>query len=104
MSSQGVERNRQFEIAWRVLGFVVAIGIILVVSTRWRRWEGREGWQRTNDAYLHADLTAISAKVPGYVRDLPIQDYQRVRQGQVLAQLMDDDYKAAVSQARANVA
>ena len=104
VSAQGVEWNRLFEFAWRVLIFVVAIGIILVVSTRWRRWEGHEGWQRTDDAYLQADLTAISAKVPGYVRDLPIQDYQRVRKGQVLAQLVDDDYKAVVAQASANLA
>ena len=98
------EWNKLFEFAWRILVFVVAIGIIIVVSTRWTRWEGREGWQRTDDAYLHADVTAISAKVPGYVRELPIEDYQRVHKGQVLAQLVDDDYRASVSQATANVA
>src|SRR5271154_5283979 len=104
VSAQGVDWNRLFEFAWRVLIFVVAIGIILVVSTRWRRWEGHEGWQRTDDAYLQADLTAISAKVPGYVRDLPIQDFERVRKGQVLAQLVDDDYRAAVAEATATIA
>jgi len=98
------EWNKLFEFAWRILVFVVAIGIIIVVSTRWTRWEGHEGWQRTDDAYLHADVTAISAKVPGYVRELPIEDYQRVHKGQVLAQLVDDDYRAGVSQAAANLA
>ena len=103
MSSFRPEWNKLFEFASRVLVFVVAVGIIIVVSTRWTRWEGGEGWQRTDDAYLHADLTAISARVPGYVRDLPVQDYERVRKGQVLAQLVDDDYRAAVSQATANL-
>jgi membrane fusion protein (multidrug efflux system) len=42
--------------------------------------------------------------VAGYVRELPIQDYERVHQGQVLAQLVDDDYRAAVAQAQAGVA
>jgi membrane fusion protein (multidrug efflux system) len=98
------EWNKLFEFAWRILVFVVAIGIVIVVSTRWTRWEGHEGWQRTDDAYLHADVTAISAKVPGYVRELPIEDYQRVHKGQVLAQLVDDDYRAGVSQAAANLA
>ena len=95
--------NKLFEFLWRILVFVVAIAIIIVVSTRWSRWEGHEGWQRTDDAYLHADITAISAKVPGYIRDLPIRDYERVRKGQVLAQLVDDDYRAAVAQAAANL-
>src|SRR5450755_1850039 len=99
-----IDWNRFFEFAWRILVFIVAIGIIIVVSTNWTRWEGGAGWQRTNDAYLQADLTSISAKVAGYVRELPIQDYEHVRKGQVLAQLVDEDYRAAAAQAEAGVA
>jgi membrane fusion protein, multidrug efflux system len=97
------ELNRYFEFAWRILVFVVAIGILIVVFTNWNRWEGRAGWQATDDAYLQSDLTPIAAKVAGYVRDLPIQDYQQVHRGQILAQLVDDDYRATVSQAEASV-
>jgi len=96
--------NKIFEIAWRALVFIVAIAIIIIVSTNWNRWEGREGWQRTDDAYLEADLTPISSKVAGYLRALPVQDYERVHKGQVLAQLVDDDYRAAVAQAEASIA
>src|ERR1700691_207676 len=104
MSNSKVDWNKVFEFAWRILVFIVAIGIIIVVSTNWTRWEGGTGWQRTNDAYLQADLTPITAKVAGYVRDLPIQDYERVHQGQVLAQLVDVDYRAAVAQSEGLVA
>ena len=96
--------NKAFEFTWRILVFIVAIGIILIVSTNWTRWEGGAGWQRTNDAYLQSDLTPISSKVAGYLRELPIQDYERVHKGQVLAQLVDDDYRAAVAQAQASIA
>jgi membrane fusion protein (multidrug efflux system) len=99
-----VDWNRLFEFAWRILVFIVAIGIIIVVSTNWTRWEGGTGWQRTTDAYLQADITPISAKVAGYVRELPIQDYEHVHKGRVLAQLVDEDYRAAVAQAEAGVA
>ena len=95
--------NRIFEFTWRILVFLVAIAIIIVVSTNWNRWEGGAGWQTTNDAYLQSDLTPIAAKVAGYVRDLPIQDFERVRRGQVLARLVDDDYRAAVAQAEASI-
>lgn len=95
--------NRIFELAWRMLVLIVAVAIIIIVSTNWNRWEGGAGWQRTNDAYLQSDLTPIAAKVAGYVRELPIQDYQRVHKGQVLAQLVDDDYRAAVAQAEASI-
>jgi membrane fusion protein (multidrug efflux system) len=98
-----VDWNKAFEFTWRILVFIVAIGIIIVVSTNWTRWEGGAGWQTTNDAYLQADLTPLSAKVAGYVRELPVQDYERVRKDQVIAQLVDDDYRAAVAQAQASI-
>jgi membrane fusion protein (multidrug efflux system) len=104
LSLPKLDWNRLFEFAWRILVFVVAIGIIIVVTTNWTRWEGGAGWQRTNDAYLQADLTPISARVAGYVRELPIQDFERVHKGQLLAQLVDDDYRATVAQAEAGVA
>jgi multidrug resistance efflux pump len=104
MTIPKMDWNRVFEFAWRILVFIVAVGIIIVVSTNWTRWEGGAGWQTTNDAYLQADLTPISAKVAGYVRELPIQDFEHVHKGQVLAQLVDDDYRAAAAQAEAGVA
>ena len=104
MTSPGIDWNKVFEFTWRILIFIVAVGIIIVVSTNWTRWEGGAGWQTTNDAYLQADLTPISAKVSGYVRELPIQDFEHVHKGQVLAQLVDDDYRAAAAQAEAGVA
>src|SRR3984957_6361110 len=100
---QDVDWNKVFEFAWRILVFIVAVGIIVIVSTNWTQWEGGRGWQRTNDAYLQSDLTPISAKVAGYIRELPVRDYERVRTGQVLARLVDDDYRAAVAQAEANI-
>jgi membrane fusion protein, multidrug efflux system len=104
VSESGFDWNKLFEVTWRVLVFIVAIGIIFVVSTRWNRWEGGPGWQETNDAYLTADLTPIAAKVGGYLRELPVEDFQRVHAGQVIAQIVDDDYRAAVAQAEAGIA
>lgn len=92
------------EVAWRVLVFVAAAAILLVVLTRWNRWQGAAGWQSTDDAFLQADLTPVAAKVPGYVTDIPVQDFQRVKAGQLIAQVYDNDYKATVAQAEASIA
>lgn len=92
------------EIVWRALVFIVAIGILIVVATRWTIWQGNASWQTTDDAYLQADVTPIASKVSGYISELPVQDYERVHRGQLLAQIVDIDYKAAVAQAEANVA
>jgi multidrug resistance efflux pump len=58
----------------------------------------------TDDSYLQADMTPIAAKVAGYVRSMPVQDFERVRAGAVLAEIVDDDYQAAVTQLTASVA
>jgi membrane fusion protein (multidrug efflux system) len=83
--------------------FLVAVAILVVVVTRWNYWQGDAAWQSTDDAYLQADVTPIASKVAGYIRDLPVQDFERVHSGQLLAQIVDVDYLAAVAQAQANV-
>jgi membrane fusion protein (multidrug efflux system) len=92
------------EIIWRASVFIVAVIILIVVVTRWNHWQGDAEWQTTDDAYLQSDVTPIATKVAGYVRDLPMQDYDHVRAGQLLAQIVDDDYRALVAQAEANIA
>ncbi|HEX4179150.1 MAG TPA: HlyD family secretion protein [Caulobacteraceae bacterium] len=92
------------EVIWRALVFIIAAAILLVVVTRWNRWQGAAGWQQTDDAFLQADLTPIAAKVPGYVTNIPVQDFQRVKAGQLIAQIYDTDYKATVAQAQAQAA
>jgi membrane fusion protein (multidrug efflux system) len=89
---------------WRALIFLLAIGVLVLITTRWNRWETNARRQTTDDAYLQSDLTPIAAKVAGYVRDMPVQDYERVRAGQVLAEIVDDDYRATVDQLTASVA
>jgi len=92
------------DIIWRVLIFLAALAVLIVITTRWNRWEGNAEWQSTDDAYLQADLTPIASKVAGYVRALPVQDFERVRTDQVLAEIVDDDYRAAVAQINAGIA
>jgi membrane fusion protein (multidrug efflux system) len=92
------------EFVWRIIVFASALGIIVVFATQWNRWEGGPGEQETDDAYLQADLTPISARVPGYVRSVPVQDFDHVKAGQIMAELVDDDYRATAAEAEANVA
>ena len=94
----------RYEFAWRAVTLLVAVGVLIVIATRWNRWEGDSRWQSTDDAYLQADLTPIASKVAGYLRALPVQDFERVQAGQLLAEIVDDDYRAAVAQSNAGIA
>jgi membrane fusion protein, multidrug efflux system len=61
------------------------------------------GSESTDDAYVRADLIAISSHIAGYVATVPVRDNEVVRQGQVVATIEDDDYQAKVAGAEAAV-
>jgi membrane fusion protein, multidrug efflux system len=88
----------------RLLILLLVGGLVVVVARGWDWWVSSAVYQSTDDAYLTADLTPMAAKVAGYVRSVPVQDFQRVKAGQLLVQLVDDDYRATLAQAQANVA
>jgi membrane fusion protein (multidrug efflux system) len=90
-------------LVWRLAAFILALALVFLVATRWNAWTGAAGVQSTDDAYLQADLTPLNARVAGYVKAVPVADYASVRAGEVVAELVDDDYRAQVAQAQAAV-
>src|SRR6266705_2005207 len=94
--------------AWQKFGtpiivILLALAVIVTITRNWNGWAGGRVEQVTNDAYVRGDLTPLSTKVPGLVREVRVNDYQSVHKGDVLVQLDDDDYKAQVAQATAGV-
>jgi membrane fusion protein, multidrug efflux system len=94
----------RYDLIWRTLIFLVAVAVLVIIATRWNRWEGSADWQSTDDAFLQADLTPIASKVAGYVKNIPVEDFDRVHAGEVLAEIVDDDYRAVVAQFNAAIA
>jgi len=85
--------------AWHKYGtplivLLLAIAIIVTTTRNWNGWEGGRVEQVTNDAYVRGDLTPLSTKVSGLVREVRVSDYQQVHKGDLLVQLDDDDFKA----------
>ena len=86
------------------LAVLIAAGVIVALfATQWDRWIGLAVRQVTDDAYVRGDITPLSAQVEGYVRRVPVADFQRVKQGELLVEIEDDDYRARVSQAEADL-
>src|SRR5262245_12425803 len=92
------KRRFQRIIPWLLV--LMAAGILFAIIGGWNRWVGG-GTQRTDDAYLRSDITPLSTKVSGTVQLVAVADYQRVKEGDLLVQLKDDDFKAQVVQAEA---
>jgi membrane fusion protein (multidrug efflux system) len=87
-----------------VLVVLLALAVLITVTRNWNSWEGGKAEQVTDDAYIRGDLTPLSTKVAGIVRDVHVSDYQQVHKGDLLVELQDNDYQAQVEQANAAVA
>ena len=40
MSESTVDWRKVSEFTWRILVFIVALGILVIITTRWNRWQG----------------------------------------------------------------
>ncbi|WP_422420633.1 HlyD family secretion protein [Pseudomonas sp. GZD-222] len=67
-------------------------------------WLAARFIEDTDDAYVGADVTVISAKVPGYISEVPVLDNQFVKAGDLLARIDVRDYRAALAKADGAVA
>jgi membrane fusion protein, multidrug efflux system len=89
-------KRRLRRVALIALPLLVLAGLALWLSTRNK--------VSTEDAQVDGHLVAISARVQGLVNDLKVRDNERVAQGQVLLILDDQDYRAALDRAKAELA
>ena len=86
-----------------ILVLLLAAAVVITLTRNWNAWEGGRVEQVTDDAFVRGDLTPLSTKVAGIVRSVRVSDYQRVRAGDLLVELQDDDYQAQLAQAGAAV-
>ncbi len=90
---------------WIVAGAILCIAIVLIfiLSFNWSTWASNSEEQKTDDAYVRADVTPLSTKAAGLVASVEVSDYQPVKAGDLLVRLRDDDFRAQVEQAEAAV-
>src|SRR5271163_3694769 len=86
-----------------ILVVILALAVLITITRNWNAWEGGKVDQVTDDAYVRGDLTPLSTKVAGIVRDVHVNDYQEVHKGDLLVELEDSDFQAQVGQANAAV-
>jgi membrane fusion protein (multidrug efflux system) len=63
---------------------------------------GKKPQQSTNDAFVSADFTLVAPRVAGFIKEVLVEDNQRVQAGQLLALIDDRDFRAAAQAADAD--
>lgn len=79
---------------------------VLAATFGFGGYEGFHWWTTgrymisTDDAYVQADITVLSAKVSGYVSSLGVTHNQSVKAGDLIARIDDGDYRLALKSAK----
>jgi membrane fusion protein, multidrug efflux system len=68
------------------------------------RWTGAARLESTDDAFVTGDVTPLSARISGNITQVAVNDFQRVRQGDLIAVNDPSDYEAQFALAQANLA
>ena len=82
----------------------IAVLVFFAINGRWTSWEGARVEQKTDDAYVRADMAPLSTRISGTVRKVEVKDYETVKAGQLLVELNDEDYRANLEQTKAALA
>jgi membrane fusion protein (multidrug efflux system) len=88
---------KRYRVPLLIAGVAVALAGILLERHLAR-------YETTDDAQIDAHLYAISARIPGHVTKVHIEDNQYVHRGDVLVELDPTDYELALEGARAALA
>lgn len=92
------------------LGRKPVILAVLAAALAFGGYEGHHWWTEgrfmvsTDDAYVQADITILSAKISGYVSSVAVTNNQSVKAGDLIAKIDDGDYRLALQSAKDKLA
>ncbi|MDR6101925.1 multidrug resistance efflux pump [Agrobacterium larrymoorei] len=84
-----------------LLGGIAGVALVLYA---WRLPPFSSHVEMTDNAYVRGYVTTMSPQVSGYVVDVPVKDYQEVKQGDLLVKIDDRIFRQRLAQAEASLA
>ncbi|MQA21112.1 HlyD family secretion protein [Rugamonas rivuli] len=96
--------DRRAQIISAIAFSLVALVGVLIVLYAWRLPPFSSAIVSTENALVRGQVTLIGTQLPGYVIDVRVQDFQQVKQGDLLVQIDDRIYQQRYEQADAQLA
>jgi membrane fusion protein (multidrug efflux system) len=87
-----------------VRAIVLLTALVAVAAGSFYAWKYFSTYESTDDAEVDGHINAISARISGYVLEVPVEDEHYVKAGDVLARIDPKDYNVALANARADLA
>jgi multidrug resistance efflux pump len=98
------QKSNRHVIASGLLFALIALIGVLIVLYAWDLPPFRSAVQSTENATVRGQVTIISPQLSGYIVEVDVQDFQSVKQGQLLMRIDDRIYQQRLEQARAQLA
>jgi multidrug resistance efflux pump len=86
-----------------LFGAIALIGVLLVLYA-WHLPPFRSTVESTENALVRGQVTIVSPQLSGYVVEVAVQDFQQVKQGDLLMRIDDRIYRQKLDQAKAQLA
>jgi membrane fusion protein, multidrug efflux system len=83
---------------------LLVVVLVAVAAGSYYAWKYFGTYESTDDAEVDGHINAISARISGYVLEVPVDDERYVKAGDVLARIDSKDYSVALANARADLA
>jgi membrane fusion protein (multidrug efflux system) len=83
---------------------VLVVVLVAVAAGSFYAWKYFSAYESTDDAEVDGHINAISARISGYVLDVPVDNERYVKAGDVLARIDPKDYSVALANAEADLA
>jgi len=96
-SDSGNGPSRKLPKKYLLLILIIGIAAGSFFGIRWLHYYFTHA--STDDARIKGDLIAVSPTVQGKIRVLAVKEGDRLKKGQLIAQLREDDYQAKVDEA-----
>ncbi|WP_225028239.1 HlyD family secretion protein [Xinfangfangia pollutisoli] len=95
--------NRSHLLPTLIAGIIGLAGVLLVLFA-WHLPPFSVTAPTTENAYLRGKITTLAPQLSGYIREVPVVDFQTVSEGDVIAVLDDRIYRQKLAQAEAALA
>ncbi|MDO7896911.1 HlyD family secretion protein [Pseudomonas citrulli] len=101
-AASGQRSLRRRVLSFLIFGSVAIVGV-LVVLYAWQLPPFSSAIESTENALVRGQVTIIGPQLSGYVFEVPVQDFQFVKAGDLLVRLDDRIYKQRLHQAEAQL-
>jgi len=96
--------NTKFSGKAKLTTVALLAAAIVAGAYGWHWWHTGRFMENTDDAYVGGDVTVVGTKIPGFIAKVLVTDNQAVHAGELLVQIDDRDFRAALQKAEATVA